>query len=345
MKEEPLKSRTQKNEEAISEMSFGRGGESPAPKADIFGLEHFLVNVLGAIVFLNGMLGAAVYVWQLYARLKGIESFSVLLLYGADMYFAYSLFTRKLWIRKALMVRSFIGLLILFTLAVVSGKFTEAVAQTILWAAVLILLCGRVERFQARLLGFAAFVFLLYTDYTAFDALFFRQKLVEQVSGAAERTYYSRQYRFCITVPEHWIIIGKRDFGKVQKALASMKAEAAFVTDDEKSYCAVIPENVENVAYGYDTDYKLEALRESFLQDLQKAEGVRIISNTSDYLYGNGGFEMKWTVEKGGTIYKYLLLYGIYGQTGIQMLCWTSEMDPAGVFEEMRSMLKNVEIR
>jgi len=277
MREEPLKSGVRKNAKPVPEMPFDHGRESPAPKTDIFGLEHFLVNLLGVIVFLNGLLGVAVYVWQLYTRLKGVESFSVLLLYGADVYLAYHLLRRKPWIRTAFVVRSLIGILTLFALAGVSGKFTEAVTQTILWAAVLILLSGRVERFQARLLTFAAFVFLLYTDYTAFDALFFRQKLVEQVSGAAERTYYSRKYRFRITAPEHWIVIEKRDFGKVQRALVSMKAEVAFVTDDEKSYCAVIPEDVENVAYGYDTDYKLEVLRENFLRDLQETEEMATV--------------------------------------------------------------------
>jgi len=344
MREEPLKSGVRKSAEPVSEMPLDQGRGSPAPQADIFGLEHFLVNLLGVLVFLNGLLGVAVYVWQMYIRLKGVESYGVLLLYGADLYLAYHLLRRKPWIRTAFVVRSLVGILMLFVLAGVSGRFTEAVAQTILWAAVLILLSGRVERFQARLLTFAAFVFLLYTDYTAFDALFFRQKLVEQVSGGSERTYCSRKYRFCITVPEHWIIIEKRDFSKVQKALVSMKAEAAFVTGDEKSYCAVIPEDVENVAYGYDTDYKLEVLRENFLRDLQETEGVQITSNRSDYLYGDGGFEIKWTVEKENIIYKYLLLYGIYGQTGIQMLGWTSEMDPAAVFEEMRTMLRDIEL-
>lgn len=318
-------------------------------KVDIYGLSTLLVRLIITLLVANAALSSVIYLWKLKVGVKGPEWFLAVVFWFFDFYLAYALTKREVWVRSALVGRAVVGCGIILIMGLLQGSVADPIVQAVFFTVMIILCTGKVDEYQGRLLSGVAFLFLAFVGYRGIDGLFFRQRLLQQIMSSDIQTYVSQKNHFAVSIPNTWIRIERRDFDKLNKEFLKLDAEVALVTVDERGYCVVSPQDLDNFAFGYDVDYKLQALREYYVETFSKSETVQNLSAQEETAYGNGGFEIQWVIATPNGNLRHLMIYGIFDrpahQLGIQVLAWAPEQAAEEVFRDVKKMMASIELR
>ena len=344
MKEESLKVRKMQGD--VTDELEGDAAVS-RPQKDIFGLTPSMSRFIIALFIFNAFIGIASYAWQVFTGLKEIKWAAPIVFWVLDVIIAYAVSKKMPWARVVFVIRALAGISTLFLLGAVEGQYVDPISQLIVLSGIGILLTGKIEESLAKFLGYALFLFVGYLGYSHFDTLFFREKIVSQLRILAERTYINEKYNFNMVVPDNWIVVERSDFAKVNKSFYKTAAAVALIRLDEKGYALFIPENTENLAYGYDTEYKLTTRKKELIDEIARIEGVQNLSQGDNFLIGNGGFELFWTAyREDGNLYKHVILYGLFDNNlGIKVMAWAQDLDAREVFQQAMKILLSVETR
>lgn len=297
------------------------------------------IKMVVAILVLNAIGSLIFFIWERFVGISA-EAGQNLLWVFVDITFAVGLWQRKEWARKWIIIRSVIGCITWVAMDISQFNILGAVTQVIYFGGIICLLIKNVPLKLSKGLGTLAILVILLTSSQNIEAILYHKKMLKQVDESGQVSYSSAKYGYSLNAPDNWTIIQRKDFKKIDPTLLDTDGDIAMMMKGGKGYCLVVPEPLP----GLGVDYNVEGLRNVFLNDLKNDPSVEIMSNSYVDGYGDTAFEITYSAWVEGFHYNYILLYSIQGKTGMQLFAWTFESESNKLFEDIRSIMKNIKV-
>ncbi|GEM_PF-581669 len=160
------------------------------------------------------------------------------------------------------------------------------------------------------------------------------------ISSLGSHYFLNEQFHFSISTPDNWVIVQKKDFGKIDNGLEVVESDIGLIDLQGNYFCAVGSEDLN----GYGDGEGMEQLRNNFLARIVEDKTVAIDSNEKIYLNGYDGFEIYYRSIDPGLKAKYMTLYINYGTIGINLTAWTSDGNPTKMFNEIKQIAENIKL-
>lgn len=298
------------------------------------------INMVTLILILNAAISAIFYMWQSTSGLLDTGSSRTFMFIFWDLFFAYNLYRRKPWARTWIIIRSVLGGALWLGVSLYKHDILGAIWQVIFAGAIIALLSGKIRQVKARVLAIVTIGFLLYIGYSNANAILQNQNIAKRMSEIGQNSYTSNKYGYTITAPPNWRIIGRKDFKKIGTDFLESDAEIALLRDDLKGYCLIIAEELE----GSGEDYDLEALRNSVLSNVKGSGSVQILENRLTSGNGDAGFEIEWSQWIEGFDYRFLTLYTVHQNTGINILSWAMASNAEEIFGQVKDISSRLKL-